>query len=216
MTTAWTQLLYVLCWLYTDTLFISPSLPPLSQGKDTDIIGAEEKAESSRYSRSYTSGATLGAELRRGRSRRLSSSLQVLKACTQCKHTKISPIIHCIQLDTIVQVYLSFINGSGWFVVTKLNHIYTFAIDSITPVNLFVLSVPVFLVWIVHIYTSNWWRMSIYIPNYYFARRIQHNPKYRFHYLCWMSNCELISLHQLKKWYLVSEGLTACFCWHLQ
>ncbi|XP_071059720.1 3',5'-cyclic-AMP phosphodiesterase 4C-like isoform X2 [Pseudochaenichthys georgianus] len=46
-------------------------------GKDTDIIGAEEKAESSRYSRSYTSGATLGAELRRGRSRRLSSSLQV-------------------------------------------------------------------------------------------------------------------------------------------
>ncbi|KAJ4944120.1 hypothetical protein JOQ06_012665 [Pogonophryne albipinna] len=47
------------------------------EGKDTDIIGAEEKAESSRYSRSYTSGATLGAELRRGRSRRLSSSLQV-------------------------------------------------------------------------------------------------------------------------------------------
>ncbi|KAF3852598.1 hypothetical protein F7725_005953 [Dissostichus mawsoni] len=46
-------------------------------GKETDIIGAEEKAESSRYSRSYTSGATLGAELRRGRSRRLSSSLQV-------------------------------------------------------------------------------------------------------------------------------------------
>ncbi|XP_029908047.1 cAMP-specific 3',5'-cyclic phosphodiesterase 4C-like [Myripristis murdjan] len=47
------------------------------QGNDTDIIGAGEKAESSRYSRSYTSGATLGAELRRGRSRRLSSSLQV-------------------------------------------------------------------------------------------------------------------------------------------
>ncbi|KAK5865532.1 hypothetical protein PBY51_019797 [Eleginops maclovinus] len=47
------------------------------EGKDTDIIGAEEKGESSRYSRSYTSGATLGAELRRGRSRRLSSSLQV-------------------------------------------------------------------------------------------------------------------------------------------
>lgn len=52
--------------------------PPVSQGNDTDITGAEEKAESSRYSRSYTSGATLGAELRRGRSRRLSSSLQVL------------------------------------------------------------------------------------------------------------------------------------------
>ncbi|XP_078127027.1 3',5'-cyclic-AMP phosphodiesterase 4C-like [Sander vitreus] len=40
-------------------------------------VTGEEKAESSRYSRSYTSGATLGAELRRGRSRRLSSSLQV-------------------------------------------------------------------------------------------------------------------------------------------
>ncbi|XP_056227516.1 cAMP-specific 3',5'-cyclic phosphodiesterase 4C-like [Seriola aureovittata] len=47
------------------------------EGNDTDIAGAGEKAESSRYSRSYTSGATLGAELRRGRSRRLSSSLQV-------------------------------------------------------------------------------------------------------------------------------------------
>uniref|UniRef100_A0A3Q3EYM8 Phosphodiesterase n=1 Tax=Labrus bergylta TaxID=56723 RepID=A0A3Q3EYM8_9LABR len=47
------------------------------EGNDTDITGAVEKAESSRYSRSYTSGATLGAELRRGRSRRLSSSLQV-------------------------------------------------------------------------------------------------------------------------------------------
>ncbi|KAM9857032.1 3',5'-cyclic-AMP phosphodiesterase 4C-like [Aulostomus maculatus] len=47
------------------------------EGDDTDISGAAEKAESSRYSRSYTSGATLGAELRRGRSRRLSSSLQV-------------------------------------------------------------------------------------------------------------------------------------------
>ncbi|KAM7394587.1 hypothetical protein PAMP_021378 [Pampus punctatissimus] len=46
-------------------------------GNDTDITGTGEKAESSRYSRSYTSGATLGAELRRGRSRRLSSSLQV-------------------------------------------------------------------------------------------------------------------------------------------
>ncbi|XP_075869381.1 3',5'-cyclic-AMP phosphodiesterase 4C-like [Nelusetta ayraudi] len=42
-----------------------------------DLTGDGEKAESSRYSRSYTSGATLGAELRRGRSRRLSSSLQV-------------------------------------------------------------------------------------------------------------------------------------------
>ncbi|XP_068176741.1 3',5'-cyclic-AMP phosphodiesterase 4C-like isoform X2 [Antennarius striatus] len=47
------------------------------EGNDTHITGAGEKAESSRYSRSYTSGATLGAELRRGRSRRLSSSLQV-------------------------------------------------------------------------------------------------------------------------------------------
>ncbi|XP_029950404.1 cAMP-specific 3',5'-cyclic phosphodiesterase 4B-like [Salarias fasciatus] len=47
------------------------------EGNDTDITGAGEKAESSRYSRSYTSGATLGAELRRGRSRRLSPSLQV-------------------------------------------------------------------------------------------------------------------------------------------
>ncbi|XP_033823653.1 cAMP-specific 3',5'-cyclic phosphodiesterase 4C-like [Periophthalmus magnuspinnatus] len=55
------------------------------EGSDTDMPGAGEKAESSGYSRSYTSGsslgatlgATLGAELRRGRSRRLSSSLQV-------------------------------------------------------------------------------------------------------------------------------------------
>ncbi|XP_026158462.1 cAMP-specific 3',5'-cyclic phosphodiesterase 4C-like [Mastacembelus armatus] len=47
------------------------------EGNDADLTGAGEKAESSRYSRSYTSGATLGAELRRGRSRRLSSSLQV-------------------------------------------------------------------------------------------------------------------------------------------
>ncbi|XP_054634304.1 cAMP-specific 3',5'-cyclic phosphodiesterase 4C-like [Dunckerocampus dactyliophorus] len=47
------------------------------EGDDTDITVAGEKAESPRYSRSYTSGATLGAELRRGRSRRLSSSLQV-------------------------------------------------------------------------------------------------------------------------------------------
>ncbi|XP_053711067.1 cAMP-specific 3',5'-cyclic phosphodiesterase 4C-like [Synchiropus splendidus] len=43
----------------------------------TDVTAAAEKAESPRYSRSYTSGATLGSELRRGRSRRLSSSLQV-------------------------------------------------------------------------------------------------------------------------------------------
>lgn len=61
------------------SLFSSSALSPASQGNDTDITGAGEKAESSRYSRSYTSGATLGAELRRGRSRRLSSSLQVLK-----------------------------------------------------------------------------------------------------------------------------------------
>ncbi|KAM9769722.1 3',5'-cyclic-AMP phosphodiesterase 4C-like [Menidia menidia] len=47
------------------------------EGNDTDVPDAGEKAESSRYSRSYTSGATLGAELRRGRSRRLSPSLQV-------------------------------------------------------------------------------------------------------------------------------------------
>ncbi|XP_056136403.1 cAMP-specific 3',5'-cyclic phosphodiesterase 4C-like [Lampris incognitus] len=47
------------------------------EGNDTDTIGGGEKAETSRYSQSYTSGATLGVELRRGRSRRLSSSLQV-------------------------------------------------------------------------------------------------------------------------------------------
>ncbi|XP_049576822.1 3',5'-cyclic-AMP phosphodiesterase 4C isoform X2 [Syngnathus scovelli] len=48
------------------------------EGEDVQItVGAGEKPESPRYSRSYTSGATLGAELRRGRSRRLSSSLQV-------------------------------------------------------------------------------------------------------------------------------------------
>ncbi|XP_068607176.1 3',5'-cyclic-AMP phosphodiesterase 4C-like [Brachionichthys hirsutus] len=47
------------------------------EGDDTDATGPGEEAESSRCSRSYTSGATLGAELRRGRSRRLSSSLQV-------------------------------------------------------------------------------------------------------------------------------------------
>ncbi|XP_031417796.2 cAMP-specific 3',5'-cyclic phosphodiesterase 4B-like [Clupea harengus] len=39
--------------------------------------GGEKEEESARYSRSYTSGSTLGAELRRGRSHRLSSSLQV-------------------------------------------------------------------------------------------------------------------------------------------
>ncbi|KAM9819890.1 cAMP-specific 3',5'-cyclic phosphodiesterase 4C-like [Syngnathus typhle] len=48
------------------------------EGEDVQItVGAGEKPESPRYSRSYTSGATLGAELRRGRSRRLPSSLQV-------------------------------------------------------------------------------------------------------------------------------------------
>ncbi|XP_077462168.1 3',5'-cyclic-AMP phosphodiesterase 4C-like [Stigmatopora argus] len=46
-------------------------------GDALKTVGGGEKAESPRYSRSYTSGATLGAELRRGRSRRLSSSLQV-------------------------------------------------------------------------------------------------------------------------------------------
>lgn len=48
------------------------------QGNDIDVTDTVEKAETSRYSRSYTSGATLGAELRRGRTRRLSPSLQVL------------------------------------------------------------------------------------------------------------------------------------------
>uniref|UniRef100_A0A8C6L0F8 Phosphodiesterase n=1 Tax=Nothobranchius furzeri TaxID=105023 RepID=A0A8C6L0F8_NOTFU len=47
------------------------------EGNDLEVTDVVEKAESSRYSRSYTSGATLGAELRRGRSRRLSPSLQV-------------------------------------------------------------------------------------------------------------------------------------------
>ncbi|XP_014841364.1 PREDICTED: cAMP-specific 3',5'-cyclic phosphodiesterase 4B-like isoform X1 [Poecilia mexicana] len=47
------------------------------EGNELDVADAVEKAESSRYSRSYTSGATLGAELRRGRTRRLSPSLQV-------------------------------------------------------------------------------------------------------------------------------------------
>ncbi|XP_043971625.1 cAMP-specific 3',5'-cyclic phosphodiesterase 4B-like isoform X2 [Gambusia affinis] len=47
------------------------------EGNELDVTDAVEKAESSRYSRSYTSGATLGAELRRGRTRRLSPSLQV-------------------------------------------------------------------------------------------------------------------------------------------
>lgn len=71
--------------LSVSVFFTSPALSPLtppaspdSQGNDTDITGAAEKAESSGFSRSYTSGATLGAELRRGRSRRLSSSLQVM------------------------------------------------------------------------------------------------------------------------------------------
>ncbi len=67
---------------FSPSTFLSCSitcLPPFSQGNDTDLTGAGEKAESSRYSRSYTSGATLGAELRRGRSRRLSSSLQVFE-----------------------------------------------------------------------------------------------------------------------------------------
>ncbi|XP_066516399.1 3',5'-cyclic-AMP phosphodiesterase 4C-like isoform X2 [Hoplias malabaricus] len=45
------------------------------EGSEAAVSG--EKVESARYSRSYTSGSTLGAEFRRGRSRRLSSSLQV-------------------------------------------------------------------------------------------------------------------------------------------
>ncbi|KAL1005122.1 hypothetical protein UPYG_G00054840 [Umbra pygmaea] len=44
---------------------------------DTDLSDGAERVESGSYSSSYTSGATLGAELRRGRSRRLASSLQV-------------------------------------------------------------------------------------------------------------------------------------------
>lgn len=69
-----------MCLSCSMSLFPLLPLPsPVSQSNDIDITGAGEKAESSRYSRSYTSGATLGAELRRGRSRRLSSSLQVLK-----------------------------------------------------------------------------------------------------------------------------------------
>ncbi|XP_037830596.1 cAMP-specific 3',5'-cyclic phosphodiesterase 4C isoform X2 [Kryptolebias marmoratus] len=47
------------------------------EGNDLEVTDAREKAEPSRCSRSYTSGATLGAELRRGRTRRLSPSLQV-------------------------------------------------------------------------------------------------------------------------------------------
>ncbi|XP_038568781.1 cAMP-specific 3',5'-cyclic phosphodiesterase 4C-like isoform X1 [Micropterus salmoides] len=67
-----------MCLSCSMSLFPLLPLPsPVSQSNDIDITGAGEKAESSRYSRSYTSGATLGAELRRGRSRRLSSSLQV-------------------------------------------------------------------------------------------------------------------------------------------
>uniref|UniRef100_A0A3P9AH23 Phosphodiesterase n=1 Tax=Esox lucius TaxID=8010 RepID=A0A3P9AH23_ESOLU len=47
------------------------------EDNDADLLDCAEKAESGSYSSSYTSGATLGAELRRGRSRRLASSLQV-------------------------------------------------------------------------------------------------------------------------------------------
>ncbi|KAJ8001385.1 hypothetical protein DPEC_G00168970 [Dallia pectoralis] len=47
------------------------------EDNDADLLVCAEKAESGCYSSSYTSGATLGAELRRGRSRRLASSLQV-------------------------------------------------------------------------------------------------------------------------------------------
>lgn len=63
--------------MYLTCICVSHLALSVSQGSDTDLTGSGEKAESSRYSRSYTSGATLGAELRRGRSRRLSSSLQV-------------------------------------------------------------------------------------------------------------------------------------------
>ena len=55
----------------------SLSLSFFPQDNDTDSSGCAEKAESGLYSNSYTSGATLGAELRMGRSRRLASSLQV-------------------------------------------------------------------------------------------------------------------------------------------
>ncbi|XP_045566825.1 cAMP-specific 3',5'-cyclic phosphodiesterase 4C, partial [Salmo salar] len=53
------------------------SLAGEEEDNDTDSSGCAEKAESGLYSSSYTSGATLGAELRMGRSRRLASSLQV-------------------------------------------------------------------------------------------------------------------------------------------
>ncbi|KAJ8362759.1 hypothetical protein SKAU_G00115900 [Synaphobranchus kaupii] len=49
--------------------------------------------ELTRYSRSYTSGATLGAELRRGRSRKLSSSLQV--PCWRHRDRARSPEVLC-------------------------------------------------------------------------------------------------------------------------
>ncbi|KAJ8384679.1 hypothetical protein AAFF_G00200110, partial [Aldrovandia affinis] len=45
------------------------------QGEDSSVGGAG--AELGRYSRSYTSGSVLGAEFRRGRGRKQSSSLQV-------------------------------------------------------------------------------------------------------------------------------------------
>ncbi|XP_029595693.1 cAMP-specific 3',5'-cyclic phosphodiesterase 4B-like [Salmo trutta] len=53
------------------------SLAGEEEDNDADSSGCAEKAESGLYSSSYTSGATLGAELRMGRSRRLASSLQV-------------------------------------------------------------------------------------------------------------------------------------------
>ncbi|XP_030636157.1 cAMP-specific 3',5'-cyclic phosphodiesterase 4C-like [Chanos chanos] len=48
-----------------------------SRTSGNEVPGSGEKVESGRYSRSYTSGSSLGAEFRRGRHRRLSSSLQV-------------------------------------------------------------------------------------------------------------------------------------------
>ncbi|KAK6301100.1 hypothetical protein J4Q44_G00291980 [Coregonus suidteri] len=53
------------------------SLAGEEEDNDTDSSDCAEKAEPGLYSSSYTSGATLGAELRMGRSRRLASSLQV-------------------------------------------------------------------------------------------------------------------------------------------
>ena len=63
------------------------------QGVDAGVNGGGEQAESSRYSRSYTSGATLGTELRRGRSRRLSSSLQVPALTHPGNHTDYLPTL---------------------------------------------------------------------------------------------------------------------------